>query len=131
MLVNFISVKNSKFLKISKVQLFLKRIFYSPRFGYFISRLVLKSHIILACYKKRLGNSPIIFSFVFQSGSEECCNRGCRLFSMMEFIYDDMNKTTEVCIDCKYQLFVSHLLTVYKLTTLNTLVILSLYVSTV
>ncbi|WAR22744.1 TMM59-like protein [Mya arenaria] len=33
-----------------------------------------------------------------KSGSEECCNRGCRLFSMVEFIYDDVNKTTEVCI---------------------------------
>ncbi|KAH3698293.1 transmembrane protein 59-like [Dreissena polymorpha] len=33
-----------------------------------------------------------------KSGSEECCNRGCRLFSMVEFIYDDLNTTTEVCI---------------------------------
>ncbi|KAL4236606.1 Transmembrane protein 59 [Mactra antiquata] len=37
-----------------------------------------------------------------KSNSEECCDRGCRLFSMVEFIYDDVNKTTQVCMSsCK------------------------------
>ncbi|KAK3592051.1 hypothetical protein CHS0354_019306 [Potamilus streckersoni] len=28
---------------------------------------------------------------------QDCCERGCRLYSMMEFIYDDQNTTKDVC----------------------------------
>ncbi|XP_060593206.1 transmembrane protein 59-like [Ruditapes philippinarum] len=32
-----------------------------------------------------------------KSTSEESCDRGCRWFSMMEFLCDDVNKTIKVC----------------------------------
>ncbi|KAL3867810.1 hypothetical protein ACJMK2_040657 [Sinanodonta woodiana] len=33
---------------------------------------------------------------------QDCCERGCRLYSMMEFIYNDQNTTKDVCLSsCK------------------------------
>jgi len=45
-----------------------------------------------------------LFFFLFQSYLVDVCKRGCRFFTIMEFIYnhDNLNMTMKGCTSCKY-----------------------------
>lgn len=46
----------------------------------------------------------IVCFFLFQSYLVDVCKRGCRFFTIMEFIYnhDNLNMTMKGCTSCKY-----------------------------